>query len=93
MFEFSYVLIRFVSIFFDVLLFAMLGRAICSWFMQEGESPLLNFLFIVTEPVILPLRMLCAAFGWFEGVPLDMPFMMTAGILSLASMFLEHAVS
>ena len=85
-----YILIKFVVLFLDVLLVAMLIRAIMSWFfMGGGESPLLNFLYVVTEPLIVPVRMICQKFGWFQGMPIDMPFLITTMILSLISLLLS----
>lgn len=84
-----YVLIKFVTIFLDIILLAMLARAIMSWFMAgDGESPLLNFLYVITEPLIVPVRMLCQRFGWFQGTPIDISFFITTMILSLISTIL-----
>ncbi len=85
-----YVAIKFVIIFLDVLLLAMLVRAIMSWFFSgDGESPLLHLLYIVTEPLIIPVRILCQRFGWFQGTPIDMSFFITTLILSLINLILS----
>jgi YggT family protein len=68
---------------------AMFARAILSWFDQTGESRISMFLYAVTEPVILPVRKLCERMHWFEGVPLDIPFMLTWLILMVLQMLLE----
>lgn len=78
-----------VSALLSVLLFAMLGRAVFSWFDPMGESKIAAFLFVLTEPVIFPIRALCAHFHWFEGLPIDVPFMLTV----LALMILDLLVS
>jgi len=84
-----YVLVRFVVIFLDIILIAMLARAILSWFMMgDGTSPIMNLLYVITEPLIVPVRMLCDRFGWFRGVPLDMSFFITTMILSLINVLL-----
>ncbi len=85
-----YVLIKFVVIFVDILWVAMLARAIMSWFvMGNGESPIMNFLYVITEPLIVPVRMLCHRFGWFQGLPMDIPFLITTIILSFTSLILS----
>ncbi len=66
-----------------VLEIAMFARAILSWFDQTGESRISAFLFTVTEPIIFPIRALCEKMHWFEGVPIDIPFMITYLILIL----------
>ena len=85
-----YILIRFVIIFLDVMLVAMLARAIVNWFfMGDGTSPLMSFLYVITEPLIMPVRLLCGRFGWFQGVPIDMPMLVTTVVMSLLSLVLS----
>ncbi len=62
---------------------AMFARAIFSWFDQTGESKISMFLYAVTEPIIWPIRALCNKMHWFEGLPLDIPFMLTYLVLIL----------
>jgi uncharacterized protein YggT (Ycf19 family) len=62
---------------------AMFLRAIMSWIDPMGESGFRNFLVALTEPVILPFRVLCAKMHWFEGTPLDVPFLMTVLVLMI----------
>lgn len=85
-----YILIKFVVIFLDVILMAMLVRAVMSWFVNgENGSPILNFLYVITEPLIVPVRLICQRFGWFQGTPIDMSFLITTMILSLISLLLS----
>lgn len=85
-----YVLIQFVIIFLDVMLLAMLVRAVMSWFfMGDGASAFANFVYVVTEPLIVPMRSLCARFGWFQGVPVDMPMLITTMVMCLLTMILR----
>lgn len=72
----------------DVLSLAMLVRAILSWIDQMGEFRISAFLFMITEPVILPVRKLCAKLHLFEGFPLDIPYMITIILLYLLQMML-----
>lgn len=87
-----YVIVQFVLIFIDVLSIAMFVRAILSWFTMGEQTKLGTFMYVVTEPVIMPIRALCNRFGWFQGVPLDMPFLITMVILSFAGIFLQGAI-
>ena len=88
----AYVLVQCLVIFIDILSLAMLARAVLSWFTMGEQSKIGAFLYVVTEPVILPVRALCNLFGWFQGLPLDMPFLITMMILSLAGMSLQGAI-
>ena len=88
----GYVLIQCLVIFIDILSLAMLVRAVLSWFIMGEPSKIGAFLFVVTEPVILPIRALCNRFGWFRGLPIDMPFLLTMVLLSFAGIFLQSSL-
>ena len=77
-----YVLVMFILRFLDVLSLAMLLRAILGWFIMDGEGKLMRFLYVLTEPVVLPFRRLFHKLNWFQGLPLDIAFMF--GWLSLS---------
>ncbi|MBO6053832.1 MAG: YggT family protein [Clostridia bacterium] len=80
-----YVLMTTVRAVLIVLELLMLARALVSWLPLEEGSPVENFLFAVTEPVIMPVRALFDAFGWFEGLPIDVAFFVTFLLLSILS--------
>ena len=69
-----YFFTRLLVLFFSFVSVALLVRAILSWFVREGDSPFSSLLILITEPLILPVRHLCDRFGWFQGVPMDVPF-------------------
>lgn len=89
---FLYVLFYTLYIFVDVILLAMLVRAIFSWFPPETEGPFQRMLYMITEPAIMPVRKIFARMGWFQGLPLDMSFMATSMILCLVRFALEIAL-
>lgn len=67
----------------------MLLRAILSFIMVgDEEGPLMGMLYAVTEFFVAPVRAVCDRFGWFEGLPLDMSFFITAILLSVIRSFL-----
>ena len=59
----------------DVLSLAFLLCSILSWIDPMRQWRISAFLVMLTEPLILPIRKLCYKYHWFEGTPLDMPFM------------------
>ena len=63
-------------IFIEVISFAMMLRAIISWFF-EGDGAFIRFLFVITEPAIMPLRKLFHKMNWFQDVPVDMAYSFT----------------
>lgn len=88
-----YVAVQFVIVFLDVISVAMLIRALLSWFrMGNGPGTLESFLYVVTEPFIMPIRALCNAFGWFQGLPMDMPFLITMILISFSTMLLSGLI-
>ena len=72
-----------------VLDFALLARAVFSWIDPEMESRVSSFLYVVTEPVIQPIRKLCYKMNWFQRTPIDVPFMIVMLLVILAQMVLE----
>lgn len=87
-----YVVLRCAVLFIDVISIAMFIRAILSWIFVEGQTKIGSFLYVVTEPIIMPVRALCERFGWFRGLPMDMPFFITALLLLLLRLFLEAGI-
>ena len=87
-----YIIVQCVLIFIDILSVAMLVRAVLSWFTMGEQTKLGTFMYVVTEPIIMPIRALCNRFGWFQGMPLDMPFFLTRILLTFGSMFLQAAL-
>ena len=74
----------FVNVIISLLQIAMFARAILSWFIDPlNEGGIVAFLTALTEPVILPVRALCAKMHWFEGMPLDVPFLITVLLLAM----------
>ena len=78
-----------IIILIDVLLFAMFARAILSWFDPMQEWRLSGFLAMITEPVILPIRILCDKMHWFEGMPVDIPFILSWLVLMLVQTLVQ----
>ena len=82
---------RLLVLFFTVASVALLARAILGWFVREGDTPFSSLLALITEPLIFPIRWLCDRFGWFEGVPLDVPFLLTALLVNFVTVILRAA--
>jgi uncharacterized protein YggT (Ycf19 family) len=87
-----FILVRFVVVFIDVMLFAFLGRMLVSFFTMGGESRLYLILYYFTEPLVTPVRALCERLGLFTGIPLDIPFFITSLILSVINTVLSNSV-
>lgn len=83
-----YVLSSTVGIFLSVVMFAMLGRAIFSFLPFDESAGLPAFLTLITEPIILPVRFVCSKIGIGEGLPFDIPFLITYILLSMITVFI-----
>lgn len=66
---------------------AMLVRAIMSWFPGDSNK-FENFLYAITEPLILPVRKLFERLNWFQGLPIDVSFFITYLLLSVVLVLL-----
>ena len=71
-----------------VIQFAMMIRAILSWFPMD-DNAFTNFLYGLTEPVIYPVRALFVRMNWFQQTPLDMSFLVTFLLLSVLTTLLS----
>lgn len=76
-----------VCVLLSAIQLAMTARAILSWFPIEPNK-LTQFLDIVTEPVVYPIRKLFEKMNWFQDIPLDMSFMTAYIVLSIILLFL-----
>lgn len=75
-----------VIILLTVVQFAMLARAILSWFPIDNKF--VDFLHAITEPFIVPVRLLFEKMNWFVGLPIDVSFFVTYLIISIVLIFL-----
>lgn len=79
-----YLLIRNIAItVVRMLEFLLFARAILSWFPQAQGSKLTEFLYMVTEPMILPFRNLLNRFNAVRMMPIDISFLCTFLVLEV----------
>jgi uncharacterized protein YggT (Ycf19 family) len=64
----------------------MLARAILSWF--PIDNGFVNFLHAITEPFVLPIRLLFERLNWFTGLPIDISFFVSYLLISALLIFL-----
>ena len=83
MYELVYIVKTVILLFVEFLSSSMLVRAILSWFPLDEDNKLVAFFYYVTEPIIMPMRMLFDCFGWGRMSPIDLPFLVTVVELSL----------
>ena len=64
------------------------ARAILSWIFMSEESKVMDFLYRVTEPLILPARILLGRIEGINEIPIDIPFFVTMILLPVVQMLL-----
>lgn len=69
--------------FLDVLMVLLFFRMLVSWLPVDEDNRLVQMLYVLTEPALIPMRSLFARMGWFQNTPIDMSFMATVLILSV----------
>lgn len=85
---FLIVLARTVSLLLSILSYAMLARAILSFFPSMDDSPVSAILATVTEPFIIPIRALLYHFNIGQGSPIDLSFSLTYLLIVIVQLFL-----
>ena len=83
-----YIIAKTIDILLNVVSTAMFVRVILSFFVNPEESRVYAFCCFITEPFIIPFRVILAKLGVGEGIPIDLPFMVAYFTLSFVMMFL-----
>ena len=86
-----YVLVQFVTYAISVITWAMCIRAVISWF-YDGDGWFIRLLYYVTEPVIMPVRMLLVKMNWLQNTPLDFSYLLTYLVLFIIQVLLNTLV-
>lgn len=60
----------FINLIVTVFSFAIIGRALLSWFDPGMQTPVGRFLRDITEPIIAPIRQVMPRFGMFDISPI-----------------------
>ena len=82
-----YVVAKLVQIFLSVISVAMFLRVILQFFASE-DNKLVLFCYGITEPFIIPVRVLLEKMNVGQDSPLDIPFFVTYLILAVLQMIL-----
>jgi YggT family protein len=63
-------LITFVELLFNILQFAIIIRALMSWFNPSPDNPIVQLVMNITEPVLAPLRRIVPKLGMVDITPI-----------------------
>ena len=78
-----YVLANAVSLLLALLDVALLLRAIFSWLPALDDSRFGDFLYMITEPLIAPVRAILNRFSGVQNSPIDISFLVTCLLLAI----------
>ena len=81
--EFVYILGTFVDVLLTALYFAIFIRVILSWLPLDEDGPFVSFVYLVTDPVILPIRALLERTGLLQNSPIDFSTLIAMLLLML----------
>lgn len=81
--QLTYVISKAVYYFIGALQILMFIRAILSWLPIDEDSPIVTFIYNVTETVIFPVRSLLERSEQIASLPIDVSFFVTFLLLSL----------
>lgn len=83
-----YFLVSAIHIFLSIEQLLFLARAILSWLFFAEDGALINFLYAMTEPLIMPIRALLNRFETIENLPIDISFLVTVMLMSVVQVLL-----
>lgn len=83
-----YLFAKTVSIILEVVSIAMMVRMILSFFISSPENKLYMLSCFITEPFIIPVRILLERLNIGQDTPIDMAFFFTSIIIWLLQVFL-----
>jgi YggT family protein len=63
-------LVQFINLLFQVLIFAIVARALLSWFNLRPDHPAVRILNDLTEPILGPLRKVVPTIGMIDITPI-----------------------
>lgn len=66
----------------------MLIRAVTSWLPIDEEGVLVRFIYVCTEPFIVPVRALLEKLNLFQNIPIDISFFVTFMLMSIIQLIL-----
>ena len=78
-----YLFTNVISFFLTAVLFMMFLRAVLSWLPLSDDNVIEEFVYAVTEPFIIPVRMILERFDSLNGLPVDISFFVSFILLSV----------
>ena len=88
---FLYVLAQTLDLLISAMLLALFARSILSLMMFDIEdNRIAGFIYTVSDLITAPVRTVCDRMGWFQGIPIDMPHLITLLLLFVIQIFIPE---
>jgi len=81
------------SAFFSLLTYAVIGRALLSWFQPDPNHQLVRLLLRVTDPILLPIQRVIPSFGGLDLSPIAAIFLLQGAQSVVGSVLTKIAYS
>ncbi len=88
-----YMAARLVSLLLWILEIAMLIRAIVSWIPSLDGSRWMNIVYLITDPIVVPVRGLFEKISLFRNSPIDFSFIIAYLLLGIVQVVVSHLTS
>lgn len=85
-----YMAARLVSVLLWVLEIAMLIRAVTSWIPSLDGKAWVDFFYMITDPIVVPVRVLFERFSFFRNSPIDFSFVIAYLLLGMVQIIVSH---
>ena len=88
-----YMMTRLVTLLLGAVELAMLLRAIASWIPSLDNKKWMDIVYMLTEPVVAPVRALFDRFSLFRNSPIDFSFVIGFLLLGMVQSVFAHFTS
>lgn len=85
-----YMATRLVSLLLWVLEIAMIVRAIASWIPSLDDKKWMDIVYMLTEPLVVPVRAIFERFSLFRNSPIDFSFVIAFLLLGMVQTSVAH---
>ena len=88
-----YLATRLVSLLLWALEIAMIVRAIASWIPSLDDKKWMDIVYMLTEPLVVPVRAIFERFSLFRNSPIDFSFVIAFLLLGMVQTSVAHFTS
>lgn len=88
-----YMVARLVTLLLWVLEIAMILRAVASWIPSLDGMKWMDVVYMLTEPIVVPVRALFERFSLFRNSPIDFSFVIAFLLLGMVQSIVSHFTS